>query len=186
MKTFDVMDACWASAKDFCETLLFCLEEEGIFTKEDGSLDEDFKKDYKEFLNYALEMHYNTDIGEQGENIEKYLDECGYYDDEDFEEKLTLLQKEGHKIEKWLKEAGYAKDFVGAGFEPIDGHQGRAMDFEYNGDIDELDGLDIDRLAKSIAENVIDDRFFVRVSTYNEKAGEKYKNTFCVEIWLDK
>ena len=30
METFDVIDACAASAKDFCETLLFCLEEDGI------------------------------------------------------------------------------------------------------------------------------------------------------------
>lgn len=82
MKKFDIMDACWASAKDFCESLLFCLEEDGLFTKEDGSLDEDFKKDYKEFLDSVLEKHYNTDIGEQGENITKYLDECNYYDEE--------------------------------------------------------------------------------------------------------
>lgn len=72
METFEIMDACKASAKDFCETLLFCLEEDGIFTKEDGSLDEDYKKDYKEYLDGVLEMHYNTDIGEQGENIVKY------------------------------------------------------------------------------------------------------------------
>lgn len=102
-----------------------------------------------------------------------------------FEKKLTLLQEEGHKIEKWLKEAGYTSDeyCVGAGFEPIDGHQGRAMDFEYNGNIDELD---VDKLATSIAENVIDDRFFVRVSVYDEECGEAYKNLFCVEIWLDE
>lgn len=72
METFDVIDACKASAKDFCETLLFCLEEDGIFTKEDGSLDEDYKKDYKEYLDGVLEMHYNTDIGEQGENLVNY------------------------------------------------------------------------------------------------------------------
>lgn len=184
MKKFEIMDACEASAKDFCETLLFCLEDDGIFTKEDGSLDEDFKKDYKEFLDSVLEMHYNTDIGEQGENITKYLDECGYYEEEDFEDKLTLLQEEEHKIEKWLKEAGYTTDdCIGVGFEPIDGHQGRAMDFEYNGNIEDLD---VDKLATFIAENVIDDRFSVRVSTYNEKAGEAYRNLFCVEIWLNE
>lgn len=72
METFDVIDACAASAKDFCETLLFCLEEDDIFTKEDGSLDENFKKDYKEYLDSVLEMHYNTDIGEQGENLVNY------------------------------------------------------------------------------------------------------------------
>ena len=83
METFDIMDACKASAKDFCETLLFCLEEDGIFTKEDGSLDEEYKKDYKEYLDSVLEMHYNTDIGEQGENIGKYLDESGFYDFEE-------------------------------------------------------------------------------------------------------
>ena len=175
------MDACWASAKDFCETLLFCLEEDGIFTKENGSLDEDFKKDYKEYLDYVLEMHYNTDIGEQGENIEKYLDECGYYKDED----LTLLQKEEHEIGKWLKENGYTtdEDCIGAGFEPIEEHQGRAMDFEYNGNVDELD---VDKLATAIAENVIDDRFSVRVSTYDDDYTEEYNNLFCIEIWLNE
>ena len=177
MKKFDIMDACWASAKDFCETLLFRLEHDGVFTKEDGSLDEDFKKDYKEFLDSVLEAHYNTDIGEQGENITKYLDECGYIN----EEKLTLLQEEEHKIGKWLKENGYTTDdCIGAGFEPIYNHQGRAIDFEYNGNIEDLD---VDKLATVIADNVIDDRFSVRVSTYGE---EEYRNTFCVEIWLNK
>ena len=101
------------------------------------------------------------------------------------EEKLTLLQEEEHKIGKWLKESGYTTDeyCIGAGFEPIDGHQGRAMDFEYNGDIEELD---VDILATSIAENVIDDRFSVRVSVYDEEDGEAYKNLFCVEIWLNE
>lgn len=187
MKTFDVMGACWASAKDFCETLLFCLEEDGIFTKEDGSLDEDYKKDYKEYLDSILEMHYNTDIGEQCENITKYLEECGYYDEEggeeDLEEKMTLLQEEEHKIEKWLKEAGYAKECIGAGFERFGRHQGRAMDFEYNGDIKELD---TEKLVADISEKVIDDRFSVRVFTYDEEDGEEYKNLFCVEIRLDE
>lgn len=117
MKKFDIMDACRASAKDFCETLLFCLEE--------------------------------------------------------------------HKIGKWLKEASYTTDenCIGACFGPInEHHQIRAMDFEYNGNIKDLD---IDRLAKSIAENVIDDRFSVRVSIYDEE-DEGHKNMFCVEIWLNK
>lgn len=35
MKKFNIMDACWASAKDFCDTLLACLENDKIFTKED-------------------------------------------------------------------------------------------------------------------------------------------------------
>lgn len=183
MKKFDIMDACWASAKDFCDTLLACLENDKIFTKKDGSLDEDFRNEYKEYLDSVLEMHYNTDIGEQGENITKYLDECNYYD-EDLEEKLTLLQEEEHKIGKWLKENGYTTDdCVGAGFEPINGHQGRSMDFEYNGNVEDLD---VDKLATAIAENVIDDRFSVRVSTYNEEDGEAYKNLFCVEIWLNE
>lgn len=181
MKKFDIMDACKASAKDFCETLLFCLEDDEFFTKEDGSLDEDFKKDYKEFLDSVLEMHYNTDIGEQGENIIKYLDECNYYEKEDFDGKLPLLQEEEHKIEKWLKEASYVNEYVGAGFEPIDGHQGRAMDFEYNGNVDELD---VDKLATAIAENAIDDRFSVRVFVYDEE-DEGHKNMFCVEVWLN-
>lgn len=181
MKNFDIMDACEASAKDFCETLLFCLEE-------DGSLDEDFKKDYKEFLDNVLEMHYNTDIGEQGENITKYLDECGYYDDEEnFKEKLTSLQEAGHKIEKYLKEAGYTDGYIGAGFEQIKGHQGRAIDFEYNRDIDELD---VDKLATALAKNVIDDRFSVRVSIYDKDDDVEckilHKNMFCVEIWLNE
>lgn len=72
--TFDIMKACEASAKDFCETLLFCLEEDGIFTKEDGSLDENIKEDYKKYLDSVLEMHYNTDIGEQGENIVAFME----------------------------------------------------------------------------------------------------------------
>lgn len=102
-----------------------------------------------------------------------------------FEEKLTLLQEEEHKIGKWLKESGYTTDeyCIGAGFEPVEGHQGRAMDFEYNGDIEELD---VDILATSIAENVIDDRFSVRVFVYDEECGEAYKNLFCVEIWLNE
>lgn len=184
MKKFEIMDACKSSAKDFCETLLFCLEEDGVFTKEDGSLDEDFKKDYKKFLDSVLEMHYNTDIGEQGENITKYLDKCNYYDEEDFEEKLTLLQEEEHKIGKWLKESGYTTEeyCIGAGFEPVDGHQGRAADFECNGNVEDLD---VDKLATAIAENVIDDRFSVRVFVYDEECGEAYKNLFCVEIWLN-
>lgn len=101
-----------------------------------------------------------------------------------FEEKLTLLQEEEHKIGKWLKESGYTADeyCIGAGFEPVEGHQGRAMDFEYNGNIEELD---VDTLVTSIAENVIDDRFSVRVSVYDEEDGEAYKNLFCVEIWLN-
>lgn len=181
MKTFNIMDACKSSAKDFCDTLLFCLEEDGIFTKEDGSLDEDFKKDYKEYLDDVLEMHYDTDIGEQGENIEKYLDECNYYGEDDFEEKLSLLQEEEYKIEKWLKENGYTnEECIGAGFEPINGHQGRVMDFEYTKNIKDLN---INKLATEISENVIDDRFSVRVSIYDEK---EYKNIFCVELWLNK
>ena len=176
MKTFDIMDACEASAKDFCNTLLACLENDKVFTKEDGFLDEDYRKEYKEYLDRVLEIHYNTDIGEQGENITNYLDECGYYDEED----LTLLQKEEHIIEKWLKENGYTtNDCVGAGFEPIDGHQGRAMDFEYNGNIAQLD---VDELADSIAENVIDDRFSVRVFVYDQEEYKDYENMFCVEI----
>lgn len=99
-----------------------------------------------------------------------------------FEKQLTLLQEEVNKIEKWLKEAGVSDECIAAGFEPIDGHQGRAMDFEYKGNVEYLD---TDALATSIAENAIDDRFYVRVFTY-EDAGEEYKNLFCVEIWLDE
>lgn len=185
MKKFEIMNACKSSAKDFCETLLFCLEEDGVFTKKDGSLDKNFKKDYKEFLNSVLEMHYNTDIGEQGENIIKYLDECNYYNEEDFKDELTLLQEEEYKITKWLKANGYTTDnCIGSSFGPINGHhQTRAMDFDYNGDIEELD---VDKLATSIAENVIDDKFSVRVSVYDDEYGEAYKNLFCVEIWLNE
>lgn len=32
------------------------------------------KKDYKEYLDSVLEMHYNTDIGEQGENLVSYCE----------------------------------------------------------------------------------------------------------------
>lgn len=103
---------------------------------------------------------------------------------DDFEEKLTLLQEEEHKIEEWLREAGYTTyECIGAAFGPVEGHLGRAMDFEYNGDIEQLD---VDELATVIAENVIDDRFSVRVFTYDEEDGEVYKNLFCVEVWLNE
>lgn len=39
--------------------------------------------------------------------------------------------------------------------------------------------------ACEASENAIDDRFSVRVSTYDEEAGEAYKNLFCVEILLN-
>ena len=96
-----------------------------------------------------------------------------------FEEQLVLLQNEGLKIEKWLKEANVADERISAVIDHIDGHQCISIDFEYNGN---AEYLDVDALATSIAENVIDDRFYVRVSTYNE---EEYKNAFCVEVWLD-
>ena len=101
---------------------------------------------------------------------------------DDFEKQLTLLQEEEHKIEKWLKEANVSDGCIDAGFEPIEGHQGRSMDFEYNGNVEYLD---VNALATSIAENVIDDRFCVRVSTYDPECGEEYKNLFCVEVWID-
>lgn len=100
----------------------------------------------------------------------------------DFEKQQTLLLEADTKIEKWLKEAGVADEWTGAGFEPIEGHQGRAMDFEYKGNVEYLD---VNALAASIAEDVIDDRFSVRVFIYDEEAGEEYKNLFCVEVWLD-
>ena len=96
-----------------------------------------------------------------------------------FEEQLTLLQNEGLKIEKWLKEVNVAGERISAIIDHIDGHQCISIDFEYIGN---AEYLDVDALATSIAENVIDDRFYVRVSTYNE---EEYKNAFCVEVWLD-
>lgn len=97
-------------------------------------------------------------------------------------ERLTLLQEEGHKVEEWLKENGYADGCVGAAFEPspINNNQGRAIDFEYNGNIEDLD---VEELATDIAENVIDDRFSVRVFLYDE---EERRNVFCVEIWLNE
>lgn len=106
--------------------------------------------------------------------------------EKDFEKQLTLLQEAGDKIEKWLKEVGVSDEWIGAGFEPIEGHQGRSMDFEYKGNVKYLD---VDALAADIAEKVIDDRFYVRVSTCDDEdvdeCGEEYKNLFCVEIWLD-
>ena len=174
-KDFDVMEACAASALDFIDTVMFCMKDDGF--------EDDVINDYKEYLLDAYKVHYDTDIGEQGENITKYLDECNSYDKEAFEEKLTLLQKEEHKIEKWLKKNGYTTDeCIGAAFEPVEGRQGRCMDFEYNGNVDRLD---VNRLATVIANNVIDDRFSVRVFVYDDEAGEAYKNLFCVEIWLD-
>lgn len=100
----------------------------------------------------------------------------------DFEKQLTLLQEEGLKVEKWLKEANVADECIGVGFEPIDGHQGRSMDFKYNGNVEYLD---VNALAASISENVIDDRFYVRVFTYGSEDSEEYKNLFCVEVWID-
>lgn len=173
MKKFDIMDACKASALDFIDTVLLCM-------KEDKYTD-DVIDSCKKYLLDVHEMHYDTDIGEQGENITEYMDDV----DEDFKEQMTLLQEQEHKIEKWLKENGYTKeDCVWAGFVPIKGHQGRAMDFEYNGK--NVDDLDVNELSAALAENVIDDRFYVRVSTYDvEKVGEEYKNLFCVEVWFD-
>lgn len=171
METFDIMDACKASAKDFCETLLFCLENDGIFTKEDGSLDEDYKKEYKEYLDGVLEMHYNTDIGEQGENIEKYLDECGFYD---FEE---MFLNEQYNIEKWLKENNYTDRCVDRGFGHFKGYLARSMDFKYNGDTGDLDA---DKLAASISKN-ISEKFCVSVSKYDDE-----ENLFCVDIIMFK
>ena len=98
---------------------------------------------------------------------------------------IEMLQEEEQKIEDWLKEEGYTTDgCIDAGFEPIEGHQGRVMSFEYNGNIEEFD---VDALAASIVvENVIDDRFSVRVFVYDDEDGEEYKNMFCVEIWLNE
>lgn len=97
MKTFNLMDACRASAEDFCDTLLACLENDGIFTREDGSLDEDFRNEYKEYLDSILEMHYNTDIGKQGENITKFLDECNYYNKEDLTlEEIEIIERDNN------------------------------------------------------------------------------------------
>ena len=143
----------------------------------------------KSFLKEELRDQLNR---ERQRDASYTNDEFEHISDEELEEiynniqveDLTLLQEEEHKIEKWLKEAGYTKDeCIGAGFEQIEGHQGRVMDFEYNGDIEELD---VEELAVSIAENVIDDRFYVRVSLYDEEDGEAYRDLFCVEIWLDE
>ena len=183
-KEFDIMEACSASALDFINTVLFCMKEDGF--------EDDVINSYKEYLFAAHEMHYNTDIGEQCENIENYLDECNYYDEEDLDEyvknideKLTLLQEEDEKIIKWLKENGYTDECIEAEFEPspINDNQGRAMDFKYKGNIEELD---VEELAASIAENVIDERFSVRVFIYDEDDGEAYRDVFCVEIWLNE
>ena len=99
-----------------------------------------------------------------------------------FIKQVALLIEADNKIEKWFKEDGVLAEWTGAGIEPIDGHQGRVIDFEYKGNVKYLD---VDALAESIAENAIDDRFSVRVFTYDEYAGEECKNMFCVEVWLD-
>lgn len=101
---------------------------------------------------------------------------------------LTLLQEAEIFIEKWLKEAGYTDGCFRAGCNTIiEGHQGRAIDFEYNGNIEDLD---VEKLAADIAENVIDDRFSVRVFLYDKENDEErkilYKDVFCVEIWLNE
>lgn len=164
-----IIEACAASALDFIDTILFRMKED--------KFDDETIESFKEYLFDAHEMHYNTDIGEQGEHIERYLDE------HDSKEELTLLQNEGNRIENWLKEAGYTDECIDAGFEPIEGHQGRVMSFKYNENNVELDGLDIDRIATSIDESVvIDDRLSIRVFKHNE---EEYRNIFCVEIWLN-
>lgn len=100
---------------------------------------------------------------------------------------LTLLQEEEHKITDWLKENGYTDGCLGAAFIPIECHQGRYMDFEYNGNIEDLD---VEELAADITANVLDDRFSVRVSTY-DGIGDKefeilHKYEFIVEIWLNE
>lgn len=101
---------------------------------------------------------------------------------------LTLLKEAEISIEKWLKENGYTDGCFRAGCETIiEGHQGRTIDFEYNGNIDELD---VNKLAADIAENVIDDRFSVRVFIYDKENDEErkilYKDVFCIEIWLNE
>lgn len=96
---------------------------------------------------------------------------------------IALLQNVGHKIEKWLKENNYSDECISTCCGPLDEHLCRAMDFEYNGNVDDLD---VDKLSASIAENVIDDRFSVRVSTYKEEyVAEGYENMFCVEVWFN-
>ena len=123
-------------------------------------------------------MHYNTDIGEQGEHICNYLDNISL----SFEEQMEELQGVEKEVESWLKKNGFTEeDCIDAGFEPIEGHQGRAMDFEYNGDIRKID---VDVIAKALAEEVIEDTFSVRVFTYDEESGDAYKNLFCVEVWF--
>lgn len=72
-KEFDVMEACAASALDFIDTALSCAK--------NAEIDDDTINDFKAYLLDVHKMHYNTDIGEQGEHIEKYLDECGYYEE---------------------------------------------------------------------------------------------------------
>lgn len=174
-RQFDVMNACEASAKDFVETLMFCLEEDEIIS------DKDSKKEWKEYLDSVLEMHYNTDIGEQGENITGYLEECGYYDG--IEENMTLLFEVEKEISKWLKDNSYTNDeSVGGGFEPIEGYQGRSIDYEYNGNIEDLD---VEDLSYKLSL-VIDNRFSVKVSTYkDDDLNEAYKNLFCVEVVIN-
>ena len=83
---------------------------------------------------------------------------------------MDLLQNEGLKIEKWLKEVDVADECICARFESVESHQGRSMDFRYKGNVEYLD---VDALAASIAENVIDDKFYVRVFTYSEDMVEK-------------
>jgi len=72
---FDTMEACAASALDFIDTVLACMKQEGFGNYDIGNV--------KEYLLNAHEMHYNTDIGEQGENITKYLDECNCYNEDE-------------------------------------------------------------------------------------------------------
>lgn len=156
---FNTMEACAASALDFIDTVLLCMKEDGF---KDDVID-----DYRKYLLTIHDMHYNTDIGEQGENITNYLDEY----------KLSFLQEEGNKIEKQLIETGFAK-CIGASFEPVNGHQGRVMDFEFNGNIKDLDEITLlDKLSKWVVSRDLG----VNVDKYDD---EEHRNMFSVTIWF--
>lgn len=69
MEEHEIIEACAASALDFIDTVSLCMKEDGFA---DGLIEY-----FKEYLLSAHKTHYNTDIGEQGENLTNYLDSKG-------------------------------------------------------------------------------------------------------------
>ena len=100
-----------------------------------------------------------------------------------FEKQLTLLIEADNKIEKWLKEEGVSDECIGAGFEPIEGHQGRAMDFEYKGNVEYLTRMAklrnmASEISKEIDEivGIISQDINGRLTEYNRRKNDFDRN----------